>query len=228
MMRDPVEPRLSLTEWVVLCVAAEKPAHGFATAGQLGRGSALGTVWHVARPQVYRSLERLARLGLIHEVGRERSSTGPIRQLSEVSPAGRELAAAWLRRPTRHGRDIRSELLVKLSLPDRPRPMPVTGCRRSETSSPRSPAATAGGRVVGRLVGQVLFAGEEPDERPSWPAVVAADGAAQHRIVGSSVSRTVRRVTGFATSSWTPPSCEPGRAGGRAGRRGSWQGLVPA
>jgi DNA-binding PadR family transcriptional regulator len=119
-MRDPVEPRLSLTEWVVLCVAAEKPAHhGFAIAAQLGRGAALGTVWHVARPQVYRSLERLARLGLIQEVGRERSSTGPIRQLCEVSPAGRELAAAWLRRPARHGRDIRSELLVKLALLDR-------------------------------------------------------------------------------------------------------------
>jgi hypothetical protein len=56
-MGDPAEPRLSLTEWVVLCVAAEKPAHhGFAIAAQLGRGSALDTVRNVARPQVYRSL----------------------------------------------------------------------------------------------------------------------------------------------------------------------------
>ena len=62
-MRDPAEPRLSLTEWVVLCVAAEKPTHGFAIAAQLGRGSALGAVWYVARPQVYRSLERLAGAG---------------------------------------------------------------------------------------------------------------------------------------------------------------------
>jgi DNA-binding PadR family transcriptional regulator len=118
-MRDRVEPRLSLTEWVVLCVAAEKPTHGFAIASQLGRRSALGAIWSVARPQVYRSLERLAGLDLIRETGRERSSTGPVRQLCEATPAGRELAGAWLRRPARHGRDVRSELLVKLALLDR-------------------------------------------------------------------------------------------------------------
>ena len=37
VMRDPAEPRLSLTERVVLCVAAERPTHGFAIAAQLGR-----------------------------------------------------------------------------------------------------------------------------------------------------------------------------------------------
>jgi len=118
-MRDPAEPRLSLTEWVVLCVAVEKPTHGFAIAVQLGRGSALGAVWHVARPQVYRSVERLTALGLIREVGREPSRTGPVRQLCEVTLAGRELAGGWLRRPARHGRDVRSELMVKLALLDR-------------------------------------------------------------------------------------------------------------
>jgi PadR family transcriptional regulator AphA len=119
-MRDLAEPRLSLTEWVVLCAAAEKPTHGFAIAVQLGRGSALGATWCVARQQVvYRSLERLAGLGLIRELGRERSGTGPVRQLCEVTPAGRELVRAWLGRPARHGRDVRSELLVKLALLDR-------------------------------------------------------------------------------------------------------------
>jgi hypothetical protein len=45
---------------VVLCVAAENAAHhGFAIATQLGRGSALGAVWYVARQQVHRSLARL-------------------------------------------------------------------------------------------------------------------------------------------------------------------------
>jgi PadR family transcriptional regulator AphA len=118
-MRDIAEPRLSLTEWLMLCVAAEKPTHGFAVAAQLSRDSELGAVWHDARPQVYRCLERLAELGLIREVGRERSSAGPVRQLCEVTPAGRELAGAWLARPARHGRDVRSELLLKLALLDR-------------------------------------------------------------------------------------------------------------
>lgn len=103
----------------MLCIAAEKPTHGFAVAVQLSRGSALGSVWYVARPQVYRSLERLTALSLIREVGSEPSRTGPVRQLCEVTPAGRELAGAWLGRPAQHGRDVRSELMVKLALLDR-------------------------------------------------------------------------------------------------------------
>ena len=58
-------------------------------------------------------------LGLIREVRRESSRTGPVRQLCKVSPAGRELAGAWLARPARHGRDVRSELMVRLALLDR-------------------------------------------------------------------------------------------------------------
>lgn len=98
-----------MTEWVVLCVAAEQPTHhGFAIAAQLGRGSALGAVWYVARQQVYRSLERLARLGLIREAGWERSSTGPDRQLSEVTPAGSWREPGWGVRPAIAGMSGRS------------------------------------------------------------------------------------------------------------------------
>jgi DNA-binding PadR family transcriptional regulator len=85
---DPAEPPLALTEWLVLCVAVEKPTHGFAIAAQLRRDTALGAVWHVARPQVYRCLENLVALDLIRELGQERSSAGPVRQLCEVTPAG--------------------------------------------------------------------------------------------------------------------------------------------
>jgi len=104
----------------VLCVAAENAAHhGFAIAAQLGRGPRLVLSGMSPGRRVYRTLERLAGLGLIRVVGQERSSTGPVRQLCEVTPAGRELAGAWLGRPARHGRDVRSELLVKLALLDR-------------------------------------------------------------------------------------------------------------
>jgi DNA-binding PadR family transcriptional regulator len=118
-MRDLAEPRLTLTEWLVLCVAAEKPTHGFAIAAQLGRDTVLGGVWRVTRPLVYKCLVRLTGLSLIRELGPERSSTGPVRQLCAVTPAGRQLAEAWLEQPVRHVRDVRSELLVKLALLDR-------------------------------------------------------------------------------------------------------------
>jgi PadR family transcriptional regulator AphA len=118
-MRDSAEPLLSLSEWLVVCVAAEEPTHGFAIAAQLRRDSALGAVWYVARQHVYRCLERLVALGLIRELGSERSSTGPARHRCEVTPGGRQLAGAWLARPAQHCRDVRSELLVKLALLDR-------------------------------------------------------------------------------------------------------------
>ena len=41
-----------------------------------------------------------------------------------------------------------------------------------------------GQRRIRLLVGQVQFAGEEPDERPPPPAVMIADTAAQHRVAG--------------------------------------------
>src|ERR1700733_2323435 len=112
MMGDSPRPRLSQAEWLVLCVAAEKPAHGFAIAAQLRPGAALGDVWHVPRQQVYRSLERLIALGLVREAGREHSHTGPVRQLCEVTLAGRRLARTWLGQPARRGRDVRSEFMA--------------------------------------------------------------------------------------------------------------------
>jgi PadR family transcriptional regulator AphA len=119
MVGDSPEPRLSQAEWLVLCVAAEKPAHGFAIAAQLRPGSALGAVRHVARQHVYWSLERLMALGLVRAAGREHSRTGPVRQLFEVTLAGQQLARAWLGRPAWHGRDVRTEFLAKLVLLDR-------------------------------------------------------------------------------------------------------------
>src|SRR5438045_439727 len=41
-----------------------------------------------------------------------------------------------------------------------------------------------GQRVIRRLMGQVLFAGEEPHERPSLQRDLIADRPAQHRIAG--------------------------------------------
>ncbi|HEY1643116.1 MAG TPA: hypothetical protein VGG35_20665 [Streptosporangiaceae bacterium] len=61
-MPDPDEPTLSLSEWVVLGLVCEQPAHGFAIAGLLGRQGSPGEVWRVARPVVYRAIQRLEAL----------------------------------------------------------------------------------------------------------------------------------------------------------------------
>jgi DNA-binding PadR family transcriptional regulator len=112
--------RLSLAEWLVLCLVREKPTYGLVIAGLLGRNGSLGQIWSVPKATVYRALQRLEHLGLIRPRGKQRASRGgPARTLMEATPAGRAAAQAWLSTPVEHARDVRSELMVKLALLDR-------------------------------------------------------------------------------------------------------------
>jgi len=116
-MPDP--ERLSLAEWLVLCLVREEPTYGLVLVGLLARDGRLGQVWSVPKAVVYRALPRLEALGLIRTVGEQRTSLGPVRSLHRVAPAGEAAASAWLRTPVQRPRDIRSELMVKLALLDR-------------------------------------------------------------------------------------------------------------
>ncbi len=114
------ERRLSLAEWLVLCLVREEPTYGLVVAGLLDYNGSLGRVWYVPKGTVYRAVQRLEVLGLIRTTGRQRASQGgPDRSLLKATPAGRAAAQAWLSTPVEHARDVRSELLVKLALLDR-------------------------------------------------------------------------------------------------------------
>jgi DNA-binding PadR family transcriptional regulator len=111
-------PSLSLAEWTVLTVLAERPAHGFAIAQLTAPGGELGRIWHIPRPVIYRAIGRLLDAGLITPDAVE-PGRGPQRTLYTVTPQGREAAADWLDTPVEHVRDVRSHLLLKLALLDR-------------------------------------------------------------------------------------------------------------
>jgi PadR family transcriptional regulator AphA len=125
--QDLAVPNLSLTEWLVLCLAGEGPTHGFAIARLLEHQGSLGRVWRVPKPVIYRALSRLEQLGLVRAVGEQPTSVGPVRTVVEATSAGQRSSSAWLARPVGHIRDVRSELMVKLALLDRagadPRPL---------------------------------------------------------------------------------------------------------
>lgn len=109
-------PDLSLTEWIVLALLAEAPAHGFALARQLNRASAIGQVWTVPRPLVYRALGRLEAQGLAAAKGEEPGDPGPPRTVYKATARGRRAVTAWLARPVSHLREVRSAFLVKMIL----------------------------------------------------------------------------------------------------------------
>jgi DNA-binding PadR family transcriptional regulator len=112
-------PGLSLTEWVVLALLSEAPSHGFAVARTLSRATALGQVWTVPRPLVYRALGRLEEQGFIAEAGEEPGDPGPRRMVYEATGKGRKAVAIWRGEPVRHLREVRSALLAKVLLRQR-------------------------------------------------------------------------------------------------------------
>jgi PadR family transcriptional regulator AphA len=118
-MTEPGGQRLSLAEWVVLCLVREEPTYGLVLVGLLARYGSLGQVWSVPKAVVYRSLQRLEAFGLIKAIGEQRTGHGPVRSLYQATPAGQAAAVAWLSTPVEHARDVRSELMVKLALLDR-------------------------------------------------------------------------------------------------------------
>ena len=111
--------RLSLAEWLVLCLVREKPTYALLVAGQLARTGSLGQIWYVPKGTVYRAVPRLELLGLIRTTGKEQTSQGPARSLLKATPAGRAAVRAWLSTPVDHPRDVRTELMAKLALLDR-------------------------------------------------------------------------------------------------------------
>jgi PadR family transcriptional regulator AphA len=118
-MLPPRERGLSLAEWLVMCLISEGPTYGFAIAGLLAPGGSVGQVWHVDKTAVYRAAQRLERFGLITVAEKQPSKLGADLAELHATPAGRQAAEGWLRKPVAHPRDIRSELLVKLALLDR-------------------------------------------------------------------------------------------------------------
>lgn len=104
---------LSLSDYAVLALLAEAPAHGFALASCFAKGGELGEIWTIQRPQVYRALEHLQARALIRPL-REEAGEGPPRTVYGLTPLGERLLAQWLNAPVRHLREARGALLLKL------------------------------------------------------------------------------------------------------------------
>jgi DNA-binding PadR family transcriptional regulator len=115
----PPIPELSLSDWVVLGVVAEGPTHGWPVVRELAPDGAIGRIWTVSRPLVYRSLATLLAAGLIEEHGDAAGVRGPQRTIVRATRRGRGALRRWLDEPVDHVREVRSALLVKLALLDR-------------------------------------------------------------------------------------------------------------
>jgi DNA-binding PadR family transcriptional regulator len=109
---------MSLAEWTVLALISEGPTHGFTISQLTAPDGALGRIWHIPKPVIYRAIGRLEEAGLIAPQSVE-PGRGPQRTIYAATPAGRKAVTVWLDTPVEHVRDVRSQLLIKLALLDR-------------------------------------------------------------------------------------------------------------
>jgi PadR family transcriptional regulator AphA len=106
---------LSLAEVVCLTLVAREPTHGWSIVKTLAPDGGIGRIWSLSRPLTYRALIALRDEALIEPQGSE-AGGGPPRTIWRATARGKRLARAWLRRPVRHPRDMRTEFLLKLVL----------------------------------------------------------------------------------------------------------------
>jgi len=89
---------LTTPDLVLLSLLAERPMHGYQANLELERREIRDWV-RISRPQVYYSLEKLARAGMIRHQEGEEPAAGPERSTFETNAKGRAALAKALERP---------------------------------------------------------------------------------------------------------------------------------
>jgi DNA-binding PadR family transcriptional regulator len=93
----PRKRELTVPDLVLLSLLAEQPMHGYQANLELERRQAKDWAG-ISRPQVYYSLEKLARLGLLRPTGDQEPALGPERRTFTTTAKGRAALAAALER----------------------------------------------------------------------------------------------------------------------------------
>ena len=97
MAKKKKPPTLTLPDLVLLSLLAERPMHGYQANAELERRQVRD--WAaISRPQVYYSLEKLLRLGLLHPADSGEPQQGPERRVLSTTARGRDALASSLER----------------------------------------------------------------------------------------------------------------------------------
>jgi DNA-binding PadR family transcriptional regulator len=89
--------RLTTADLVLLSLLAERPMHGYQAHAELARREVQDWAG-ISRPQVYYSMQKLARLGLLREAADKSAAEGPERQVFSVTRTGTSALADALER----------------------------------------------------------------------------------------------------------------------------------
>ncbi len=96
-MRDRATHKLTTPDLVLLSLLAERPMHGYQANAELERREIRDWAG-ISRPQVYYSLEKLGRAGMIRSLETDAPAAGPERSSFETTAKGRAALADALER----------------------------------------------------------------------------------------------------------------------------------
>jgi DNA-binding PadR family transcriptional regulator len=123
---------LTVPDLVLLSLLAEQPMHGYQANMELERRHVQDWAG-ISRPQVYYSLEKLARLRFISEAGDQEPALGPERRIFSTTAKGRAALAAALERENWTNQRERPPFLTWMALSWQASPSVVrTQIRRRE------------------------------------------------------------------------------------------------
>jgi DNA-binding PadR family transcriptional regulator len=101
-----------MLQYALLWLLHEQPDYGYHLKRRFEER--MGGVWPLNIGQVYQTLQRLQRAGLVCPTHTPASDPCSARRLFELSAKGRRALDRWLRRPPLHPRPVRDENLVRL------------------------------------------------------------------------------------------------------------------
>jgi len=122
-MKRQRKSRESLTtaDLVLLSLLAERPMHGYQANAELVRREVQDWAG-ISRPQVYYSMEKLARLGMLRPAADRSDAEGPERQVFAVSGCGKAVLADALEREDWTTQRTRPAFLTWMALSWQARP----------------------------------------------------------------------------------------------------------
>jgi DNA-binding PadR family transcriptional regulator len=140
-----------MLKFALLGLLAHDPKHGYDLKNELEQ--ALGGHWEINFGQIYTTLARMERDGLVEMVAEDRDGRG--KKTYRLTGPGRQELTAWLEEPVEKPRQLRDEFFIKLVVgrlagPIDPQPM-IDRQRQAYLQQLRELTALAGRTEDGNL-----------------------------------------------------------------------------
>jgi len=99
-----------MLRYALLGLLARHPSHGYDLKNEIE--DALGGNWEINFGQIYTTLSRLERDGLVSAASESEDARG--KRIYEITSAGRSELEGWLNHPIENARQLRDEFITKL------------------------------------------------------------------------------------------------------------------